>query len=92
MLNSKEEIRIEQAVVHIMDPGLGMPVLSDTLLDLGSDLADFLKAHIYKIDTSDDVKTAVFWKTPRFFPWWKSGNRRNSWRLPKRSQASFILL
>ena len=28
MLNSKEEIRIEQAVVHIMDPGLGMPVLS----------------------------------------------------------------
>ena len=86
MLNSKEEIRIEQAVVHIMDPGLGMPVLSDTLLDLGSDLADFLKAHIYKIDTSDDVKNCSF------FPWWKSGNRRNSWRLPKRSQASFILL
>ena len=68
MLNSKEEIRIEQAVVHIMDPGLGMPVLSDTLLDLGSDLADFLKAHIYKIDTSDDVKNCSFLEDSQIFP------------------------
>ena len=67
MLNSKEEIRIEQAVVHIMDPGLGMPVLSDTLLDLGSDLADFLKAHIYKIDTSDDVKNCSFLEDSQIF-------------------------
>lgn len=67
MLNSREEIRIEQAVVHIMDPGLGMPVLSDTLLDLGSDLADFLKAHIYKIDTSDDVKNCSFLEDSQIF-------------------------
>lgn len=68
MLNSKEEIRIEQAVVHIMDPGLGMPVLSDTLLDTGSDLADFLKAHIYRIDTSDDVKNCSFLEDSQIFP------------------------
>ena len=55
MLNSKDEIRISQAIVHIMDPGLGMPVLSDAVLDLGPDLADFLKAHIYRIGTSDYV-------------------------------------
>ena len=60
MLNSKDEIRISQAIIHIMDPGLGMPVLSDAVLDLGSDLADFLKAHIYRIDTSDDVKNCSF--------------------------------
>ena len=33
MLASKEEIKIQQAVVHILDSTLGMPVLSDTLLD-----------------------------------------------------------
>ena len=60
MLAAKEEIRIEQAVVHIMDSSLGVPVLSDTLLDCGSDFADFLKAHIFRIDTSDDVKNGTF--------------------------------
>ena len=60
MLAAKEEIRIEQAVVHIMDSALGVPVLSDTLLDCSSDFADFLKAHIFRIDTSDDVKNGTF--------------------------------
>ena len=68
MLNSKDEIRISQAIVHIMDPGLGMPVLSDAVLDLGPDLADFLKAHIYRIDTSDDVKNCSFLEESQIFP------------------------
>ena len=68
MLNSKDEIRISQAIIHIMDPGLGMPVLSDAVLDLGSDLADFLKAHIYRIDTSDDVKNCSFLEDSQIFP------------------------
>ena len=68
MLNSKDEIRISQAIVHIMDPGLGMPVLSDAVLDPGPDLADFLKAHIYRIDTSDDVKNCSFLEDSQIFP------------------------
>lgn len=60
MIQAKEDIRIEQAVVHILDSVMGRPVLSDTVLDCGSDFADFLKAHIFKIDTSDDVKSCVF--------------------------------
>lgn len=60
MINAKEEIKIEQAIVHILEPSLGMPVLSDTLLDMGSDLSDFLKAHIYRIDNSDEVKNCTF--------------------------------
>ena len=50
MVASKEEIKIQQAVVHILDSALGVPVLSDTLLDCGSDFSDFLKSHIFKID------------------------------------------
>ena len=36
-----EDIRIENAIVHILDSAIGMPVLSDTLLDHGSDFGDF---------------------------------------------------
>ena len=60
MLGTKEEIRIEQAVVHILDSSLGMPVLSDNALDLGSDFADFLKTHIFRIDGSDEVRSCTF--------------------------------
>ena len=34
--------------------------MSDTLLDCGSDFVDFLKAHIFRIDTSDDVENGTF--------------------------------
>ena len=68
MLNSKDEIRISQAIVHIMDPGLGMPVLSEAGTGSGADLADFLKAHIYRIDTSDDVKNCSFLEDSPIFP------------------------
>ena len=48
MLGTKDEIRIEQAIVHILDSSLGMPVLSDVALDCGSDFSDFLKGHIFR--------------------------------------------
>ncbi len=54
------DIRIKQAIVHILDSTLAMPVLSDTVLDYGSDLADFLKGHICRIFMSDDVKKCTF--------------------------------
>ena len=57
MLGTKDEIRIEQAVVHILDSALGMPVLSDVVLDCGS---DFLKAHIFKVDSSDEIRSCTF--------------------------------
>ena len=47
MIANKEEIRVGQVIVHILDSTVGMPVLSDTVLDYGSDFADFIKAHIY---------------------------------------------
>lgn len=58
----KEEIRIKQVIVHIMDATVGMPVLSDTVIEFGSELADFLKEHIARIASGDDCKQCEFYK------------------------------
>lgn len=58
----KEEIRIEKIIVHILDSTVGMPVLSDTEIDFGSDFADFIKEHIYKVSSGDDVRTCSFYE------------------------------
>ena len=58
----KEEIRIEKIIVHILDSTVGMPVLSDTEIDFGSDFADFIKEHIYKVAAGDDVRTCAFYE------------------------------
>ena len=59
MIADKEEIHIGQVIVHILDSTVGMPVLSDKVLDYGSDFADFLKAHIFRIDTSDEIRPHI---------------------------------
>lgn len=56
----KGDIRIKNAIVHIMDSAVGMPVLSDSALSPGSDMADFLAEHIYKTLASDDIKKCRF--------------------------------
>lgn len=56
----KDEIIIRNAVVHILDSYVGMPVLSDALLELSPDLNDFLRDHIYKIAAGDDLKKCSF--------------------------------
>lgn len=56
----KEDIRLNQVIVHIMDSSMGMPVLSDQGLDHGSEFGDFLRAHIYRLIESDDMKTCRF--------------------------------
>lgn len=56
----KDEIIIRNAIVHILDSSVGMPVLSDTVLDLSPDLNDFIRNHIFKIASGDDLKSCVF--------------------------------
>lgn len=58
----KTEIHIEKAIVHILDSSIGMPVLSDVALDFGSNFADFLREHIYKIASGDDIKKCTFYE------------------------------
>lgn len=50
----QEDIYLKNTIVHILDSTVGMPVLSDTELEHGSDFADFIKAHIAKITSGDD--------------------------------------
>ncbi|MBQ6814396.1 MAG: nucleoid-associated protein [Lachnospiraceae bacterium] len=59
---TKGDIYLKDTVVHILDSSVGMPVLSDSLLQYGSDFADFLKEHIYRVMTSDDIKKCQFVK------------------------------
>lgn len=62
----RDEVIIRNAIVHILDSTIGMPVLSDHLLELGPDLNDFLRGHIYKIASSDDIKNCTFDKDESF--------------------------
>lgn len=59
---NKEDIRIRKVIIHIMDSTIGMPVLSDTELEFGSEIADFLKEHIAKISSGDDAKECHFYQ------------------------------
>lgn len=59
---NKEDIRIKNVIVHILDSTIGMPVLSDTELEYGSEVAEFLKEHIAKISSGDDAKECRFYK------------------------------
>ena len=59
---NKEDIRIKHVIVHILDSTIGMPVLSDTELEYGSEIAEFLKEHIARISSGDDAKECRFYK------------------------------
>ena len=56
----KDDIIIRSAIMHILDSTVGMPVLSDSLLELTPDMNDFLRNHIYKVISGDELKTCVF--------------------------------
>ncbi len=58
----KEEIRIKRVIVHIMDGSVGLPVLSDEEAEISSDFSDFLKEHISRIMSGDDIKKCSFYK------------------------------
>ena len=48
----RDEIIIRSAIMHILDSTVGMPVLSDSLLELTPDMNEFLRNHMnqYKSD------------------------------------------
>ena len=62
MIADKDDIRINRAILHILDSTSGLPVLSNAELTMGSDLCDFLKSHIFRLLTGDDWKACEFYK------------------------------
>ena len=57
---AKDDIVIRKAILHILDTVHGECILSNTLLDPGPDLYEFIRNHIYKIVSSDDTKDCEF--------------------------------
>ena len=64
----KDDMIMKTGIIHILDSSMGMPVLSDCPIDLGSDLCDFLKAHIEKFTEHDDTKQCQFSETSSHLP------------------------
>lgn len=58
----KEEIRIIEMIVHILDATVGMPVLSDSPLEYGSDFGDFVREHIGRLGGGDETKECEFYQ------------------------------
>lgn len=56
----KDDIRVTHVIVHILDSTVGTAVMSEGLLDHGSDFGDFVRSHIYRIMTSDEGKSCQF--------------------------------
>ena len=63
---AKDDIVIRKAILHILDTTHGECILSNTILDPGPDLHDFIRNHIYKIVSSDDTKNCEF--DPEYSP------------------------
>ncbi len=57
---TKEEILIRKSILHVLDTTRGDCILSNTLLEPGPDLYEFIRTHIFRILTSDDAKDCEF--------------------------------
>lgn len=55
----ENSIRVTNAIIHILDTNMDMPVLSNTLLGLNGEIREFIKTHIYKTMTSDSCKNTM---------------------------------
>jgi hypothetical protein len=57
---SRMDIHIDQAVLHVLDTNIDLPILSDVCLDLTDDTKEFLLFRIDKFLSSDDTKCCSF--------------------------------
>lgn len=57
---NQDDIILRHAIVHILDQQVGMPVLSDKELEQNEELNEFIRRHIYRIFSSDDMKQCIF--------------------------------
>lgn len=56
----RDDIIIRKGIIHILDSNNGYLGLSNDLLDMGPDLMEFVRGHIFKILDSDDTKKSKF--------------------------------
>lgn len=56
----RDDIIIRKGIVHILDFQKGYLGLSGTMLEPGPDLNEFIRGHIYRLMSSDDMKKCRF--------------------------------
>ena len=54
------EVKINQVVLHLLDPGASEPVLSDRAMDMDADLYEYYAATLERAFASDEVKNCRF--------------------------------
>ena len=54
------EVKINQVVLHLLDPGASEPVLSDRAMDMDADLHEYYAATLERAFASDEVKNCRF--------------------------------
>lgn len=54
------EVKINQVVLHLLDPGASEPVLSDRAMDMDADLYEYYAATLERAFASDEVKNCQF--------------------------------
>jgi len=59
-VNMSEDIKIQNAILHILDNSSNILVLSDKELEIDSDISDFLEKHIEKLLNDSNMKNARF--------------------------------
>ena len=52
-------VNIEKAILHVLDPSSGMPVLSAEPMAMEEEILEFLETHFEKTLESDEVQTGV---------------------------------
>ena len=50
------ELKLNQVVLHLLDPGASEPVLSDRAMDMDADLYEYYTATLERAFASDEVK------------------------------------
>ena len=58
------EVKINQVVLHLLDPGASEPVLSDRAMDMDADLYEYYTATLERAFASDEVKNCRFLRIP----------------------------
>lgn len=56
----KDDIIVRKGIIHILDSHNGYLGLSNEVLDMGPDLMEFVRRHIFKILEGDDTKKCQF--------------------------------
>lgn len=77
LIMERNGVIVGDAILHILDGTVGMPVISEALLELGPDLYDFLGGHIFRIASSDDLKNCVFDEASPIYSYIKELNEEN---------------